>query len=66
MKKNYMLILLILTAIALSACKTRPSDKKAKESGGINKAYIKTGSVERYSPRLDNIIPQGELPEDYC
>jgi gluconolactonase len=63
MEKNYLLILLILTAIAVSSCRTKSSDKKVKEPDKIDTTFIKTGSVERYSPLLDNIIPPGELPE---
>lgn len=51
---------IILTA---TACKTRSSEKKAVPQEKSLTTYIKTGSVERLSPLLDNIIPQGELPE---
>jgi gluconolactonase len=59
MNKTIYLTMLLAAAIATSACKTRP----AKQSGKSDTAFVKTGSVERYSPLLDEIISPGELPE---
>lgn len=63
MNKTCLLTLLLTTAIAISACQTKSSGKKPETSRGIATTFIKTGSVERNSPLLDNIIPPGELPE---
>ena len=63
MNKTYYLTLLLTTAIAISSCKTKFSGKKHKNFEKTDTTFFKTGSVQRYSPRLDDIIPPGELPE---
>jgi gluconolactonase len=60
MHKTCFLISVLTAAVAISACKSRYSEKIAETPDTV---YVKTGSVERYSPLLDDIIPPGELPE---
>jgi gluconolactonase len=58
--KNSLLILFAVPVI-LTACKTKTS-----EQTGINEKRDSTGitvSVERLHPKMDDIIPPGELPE---
>jgi gluconolactonase len=63
MNRTYFLTFLLAIAIAISACKTRSSEKKHLTSEKSDTTFIITGSVERLSPRLDDIIAPGELPE---
>jgi len=60
MKKNPFLPLVIFMIIS-SACKS----KSAEQLGNLEKtdSLTTTGSVERLSPKMDDIIPPGELPE---
>ncbi len=48
-------------SVAVSACKTSSQQKTIGK--GTQDSVKTTGSVERLSPQLDNIIPPGELPE---
>jgi len=59
MNKLLYLILPLAAALALSACKsiTKPNTGESTDS------VKNTGSVERLSPLLDDIIPPGEMPE---
>jgi gluconolactonase len=63
MNKTYFLTLLLTTAIAISACKTKTSEKKSEIREKKVTTYTKTGSIERLSPLLDDIFAPGELPE---
>jgi gluconolactonase len=63
MNKISYLVLLLIVTFAISACKTKPSDKKLKSPELKASTYNKTGSVERFSPQMDDIIAPGELPE---
>lgn len=56
-------MLILLISVAVSACRTRSSDKNTKEPGKTGSAFIKAGTVERFSPLMDKIIQPGELPE---
>ena len=54
--------LLLTAAVALSACKVKsPSEIKNPENPDT--VFATTGSVERFSPLMDDIIPPGALPE---
>jgi gluconolactonase len=59
MNKTIYLALLITAIIAAAACKNKPIG----QTGESDTAYVKTGSVERLSPQMDEIILSGELPE---
>jgi gluconolactonase len=63
MTKTYYLALLFTAAVAISACKTKSSGNKPENSEKRNTTFVKTGSVERNSHLLDDIISPGELPE---
>ena len=60
MKKTAFLPLVALSII-FSACKSKP----AEQLRNLEKpdSVTTTGSVERLSPQMDEIVPQGELPE---
>jgi len=55
--------LLVFAALALSACKTGTTVPKSEISETKDTSYATTGSVERISPAMDEIIPPGALPE---
>ena len=63
MKKIILLTTLLIACCFFSTCKSKSSLKKEAKSEKADSAIVKTGSVERLSPLLDEIIPQGELPE---
>lgn len=52
MKNGSLLLVFLITALVLCACKNEPAS-----------VYPQTGSVERISPLLDDIIEPGVLPE---
>jgi len=57
------LTIILAIAAAISGCKNKSSEKRYEDTGKIDIKYIKTGSIDRYSSLLDNIISPGELPE---
>lgn len=63
MNKTCFFTLLLTTVIAISAYKTKSPEKKLTNLEKEDSTFIKTGSVERYSPLLDDIISPVELPE---
>jgi gluconolactonase len=63
MRKTKLLVLFATIAIAVSTCKTSSAPKNPESSGKPDTLFVKTGSVERLNQLLDDIIPQGELPE---
>lgn len=63
MKKTTYLTLVAAIAITASACKTKSAPKSPESSGKSDSAFVRTGSVERLNPLLDEIVPPGELPE---
>lgn len=60
MKKTVILTLLLLLII-VSACKTKTAEQPINAEKPDSAAT--TGSVERLSQKMDDIIPPGELPE---
>lgn len=60
MKNNLVTILLIISSVPLF-CKAKTIDTVT--SVPTDTGYTKTGSVERLSPEIDDIIAPGELPE---
>ena len=63
--KKFKFLLFLLAAVAsvaFSACKGRPAKETPDQSVPVG-AFTKTGSVERLSPKLDDIIPRDEFPE---
>jgi gluconolactonase len=63
MKKTAFLTLFAAMVIAVSACKTRSAHQNPEVSGNRDTEFVKTGSVERLNPLMDEIIALGELPE---
>jgi gluconolactonase len=64
--KQYLYYLLTLLAmpVLIHSCKSKPSaEKKLEELEKAKTEFVKTGSVERLDPVMDDIIPPGELPE---
>jgi gluconolactonase len=61
MNKIHYLIVFLFACLAYSACKSRSTQQKDL-TDKVNTTFFKTGSVERFSPRLDDIIQPGELP----
>ena len=63
--KKIALFTAIISALAISsACKNKSqSEKKFSELEKAKTEYTKTGSVERMSPLIDDIIAPDELPE---
>jgi len=55
--------LFLSIVITFSACKNRSTETKSENQKKEHKTYIKTGSVVRLNPRMDDIISPGELPE---
>ena len=61
MRINLIIIALVLI---LTACKNKSSaEQKLGELEKTDITFVETGSVERISPKLDDIIAPGELPE---
>ncbi|HJZ39640.1 MAG TPA: SMP-30/gluconolactonase/LRE family protein [Bacteroidales bacterium] len=63
MNKICVLTMVLATAVSLSGCKTRTAGKSNENPDTTKTIFTRTGSVERFSPLLDDIIPPGELPE---
>lgn len=63
MNKSSFLTIVLITCFLFSTCKSQSSGKKEVTHEKADSTYIKTGSVERYSLLMDNIIAPGELPE---
>ena len=63
MKKIRFVIILLATSFFLSNCKSSPGLNKGAKNGNADSTLINPVSVERLSPRMDEIIPAGELPE---
>jgi gluconolactonase len=63
MNKSCFLTIVLITCFFFSSCKSQSPGKKETKHGNADSTYIKTGSVERYDPKMDNIILPGELPE---
>ncbi len=61
MNKNAV-IQLVFVLFILSGCKGKTTGSKMMDQADT-KQFIKTGSVERYDPAIDEIIPPGEQPE---
>lgn len=61
MTRLYFLTFLLTACFLLSTCKSK-GKKEANDEKNIPE-FIKTGSVERFSPLMDEIIPPGEIPE---
>lgn len=60
MKTICYLLIFLLTCSLFAGCNSNPKGKKTAEA---DSALINTVSVERLNPVMDQIIPQGELPE---
>ena len=60
--KFLLFLLAAVAAVTFSACKGRSLKEIPDQSGTVG-SFTKTGSVERLSPKLDDIIPRDELPE---
>ena len=54
MRSQYLTLLTMLCGILITSCTCKPDEKKE---------FPKTGSIERLSPLLDDIIEPGTLPE---
>jgi len=63
LKKNHVMIILLAASLILSTCKSNSSGNKAEKTEKADSALINTVSVDRLNPVMDEIIPQGELPE---
>jgi gluconolactonase len=63
MKKTTYLTLFAALAITFSACRTKSAPKNAVNSSKPDTVFVRTGSVERLNPLMDEIVPPGELPE---
>lgn len=57
------LSIFLLSSLIIFSCKNKTAEKKLESIEGITRVYPKTGSVERLSPMLDNIVEPGVLPE---
>jgi gluconolactonase len=63
MKKTAIVSLFMAIVLCVSTCKTRSANQSQKLSDKPDTPFVRTGSVERLSPQLDDIIAPGELPE---
>ncbi len=63
MNKAIYLILSFAVALIGSGCKTRSAQQSTDSLIKSDSMEKKTGSVERFSPLMDDIIPPGEVPE---
>lgn len=63
MKTLYLIILIPLLGFISQGCKNKAAEKKLESIEGKTPVYPTTGSVESLSPKLDEIIAVGTLPE---
>ena len=64
MRRIVSFTIIISVLAAFNACKNKSqAEKKLNELEKAKPEYTKTGSVERLSPALDDIIAPGEFPE---
>lgn len=54
---------LLCLVFIITGCKSKSSGKNDIKNIREKSSFIKTGSVERYNPLMDDIISPGEIPE---